>query len=147
MNDSFNFRLQRVLDYREYIKMQKAEKLAEYGAQLDREKNTLNSLLEQKTVIANEMGSKCSKGVQAGYLIQCNMYIDQLKTFIDRSIDSVSNMEKKVKEGREDLVEASRKKEVMDRLKSRHYTRFSSHLAKEQEKEVEDLVNNRKVNI
>lgn len=35
----------------------------------------------------------------------------------------------------------------MDRLRARHYERFAYHLSKEQEKQLEDLVNNRRSTI
>jgi len=146
MSEGFNFRLQSVLDYREHIKKQKAEELAEYRRQLEQEKNALSGLVNVKTNIINEMDSKCSEGIQAGYLVECNKYIEQLNRFIDRHKENLSDMEKKVDECCQNAVEASRNKETIEKLKVRHYKKFAYHLSTEQEKEVEDLVNNRKTN-
>ena len=66
MNDNFSFRLQRVLDYREYVKNQKAEELARYRALLDRERDTLNGLQVKKNTVAHamdEMQQGCQRGV------------------------------------------------------------------------------------
>lgn len=147
MNDNFSFRLQRVLDYREYVKNQKAEELARYRALLDRERDTLNGLQVKKNTVAHAMDEKCSEGVSVEYLAQCSRYMDRLKNFIDRQNENVSEMEKKVEECRDGLTEASKEKEMLDRLRTRHYQRFAYHLSREQEKQVEDLVNNRKVNL
>jgi flagellar FliJ protein len=147
MNSGFNFRLQRVLDYREHLKKQKAGELTEYISHLEQEKNALSCLADTKNSLVDDMDSKCNEGIQVGYLVQCNKYIDQLNRFIDKQRENVSDIEKRVEECRENVVEASRNKEVIERLKARHYGRFSYHLSMEQEKEVEDLVNNRNISL
>ena len=144
MNDRFNFRLQRVLDYRQYVKDKKCEELAKYREMLELEKKTLHGLQNQKKTVASEMDEKCSEGVKVEYLVQCSRYMSRLKDFIDRQMANVSDMERKVEICRDQLIDASKKKEMMDRLKARHYERFVYHLSKEQEKQLEDLVNNRR---
>jgi flagellar FliJ protein len=147
MNDRFDFKLQRVLDYREYVKDKKCEELAKYREMLELEKNTLHRLQDQKRTVAGEMDEKCSEGVTAAYLVQCSRYMNRLKDFIDRQTANVSDIEKQVEICRDQLIDASKKKEMMDRLRARHYERFAYHLSKEQEKQLEDLVNNRRSTI
>lgn len=144
MNDRFNFRLQRVLDYREYVKDKKSEELAKYREMLELEKNTLHGLQNQKKTVASEMDEKCSEGVKVAYLVQCSRYMNRLKDFIERQMANVSDMERKVEICRDQLIDASKKKEMMERLRVRHYERFAYHLSREQEKQLEDLVNNRR---
>lgn len=56
MNDRFNFKLQRVLDYREYVKDKKCEELAKYREMLELEKNTLHRLqIRKKRLLAKWM--------------------------------------------------------------------------------------------
>jgi flagellar export protein FliJ len=93
------------------------------------------------------MDEKCSEGVKVAYLVQCSRYMNRLKDFIVRQTANVSDMEKQVEICRDQLIDASKKKEMMDRLKARHYERFVYHLSKEQEKQLEDLVNNRRSTI
>lgn len=147
MNDIFNFRLQRVLDYRRHMKEEKSELLARYREQLNREKDILKDLRDQKNTSVSNMDEKYTEGVSIGHLAQYGRYMDQLKTFIDRQAENVLEMNNRVEKCRENLMEASQKKEMLDRLKKRHYERFVYHLSKEQEKHVEDLVNNRRVNL
>ncbi|MFA6669036.1 MAG: flagellar export protein FliJ [Bacillota bacterium] len=147
MNEIFSFRLQRVLDYKEHVKNLKSEELARYRVQLDEERDTLNGLQAEKNTMAGTMDEKCSEGVRVEYLAQCNRYMDRLKTFIDKQTENVSEMEKMVEECRNDLTGASKEKEMLDRLRARHYQRFAYHLSKEQEKRLDDLVNNKKVNL
>jgi flagellar FliJ protein len=147
MNESFRFRLQRVLDYREHMKAQKSEELANYRRMLELEKRILNGLQDEKKTVAQDMNAKCNEGVRVEYLVQCGRYMDRLKTFIDRQAVNVYDMEKRVDRCRDQLTDASRKKEMLDKLRARHYERFAYHLSKEQEKQVEDLVNNRKATL
>ena len=147
MNDNFHFRLQKVLDYRGYVKEQKSEELAKYREALEIERSILSSLEDRKKTFASEIDEKCSEGVRVEYLVHCSRYMDRLKDFIDRQMVNVSDMEKKVEDCRDQLTDASRKKEMLDRLRARHYERFAYHLAREQEKQVEDLVNNRRATL
>ncbi len=144
MRNNFNFKLQRVLDYRGHIKDQRAEELTEHKSRLRREIESLNALQKERDTAAYIMGEKSAEGVNVEYLAQSYRYIENLKVFINKQIDNVSVQEKEVDKCREVLIEASRDKEMLDRLKNKHYERFAYSLSKKLEKQIDDLVNNRR---
>ncbi len=147
MRDNFNFRLQRVLDYRGHVKELKIKELTEHKTRLEQEVENLNVLQEERNATAYTMDEKSSEGVNVEYLAQCYRYIEQLKDFIDKQIENVSDREKEMDKCRNELIEASRNKEMLNKLKQKHYRRFAYCLSKEQEKQIDDLVNNRRVTL
>lgn len=141
MKEKFEFRFQKILDYRETIKKQKQEELTGYMKRLEEEKERLNELIVKRQSIFNEMDSKSSSGIPAYHLIQYSKYLQSLKSFIERQKLSTDVMEKKVEYCREELVEASMDQRVMGKLKAREYDKFAYELNREREKEIDDLVN------
>ncbi len=141
MNTSFKFKLQKVLDYKELQEKQKMGEMANAMQLLQEEKKALDRLLMEKEWTFSQMNVQSSKGVQAGYLTQYNRYLESLNTFIDEQRTSLNLAENKVDRCRESLVEASVNKKIMDKLKEKYYHRFLYQINREQEKEVEDVVN------
>lgn len=141
MNEGFQFRFQKVLDYRETIKRKKTEELADYMKAFEEEKEQLNELISVRQSIFNEMDDKSVSGIPAYYLVQYSKYLESLKAFIDKQRVAASLMEEKMENCREELIEASIDKKVMDNLKTKELMRYTLEKEKEREKEVEDLVN------
>ncbi|MBA1333854.1 MAG: hypothetical protein HPY66_0247 [Firmicutes bacterium] len=141
MNERFQFRFQKVLDYRETIKKKKTEELAGYMKAFEEEKKQLNELINIRQSIFNEMDDRSGSGIPAYYLVQYSKYLESLKAFIDKQRVAASLMEKKMENCREELIEASIDKKVMDNLRTKELMKYTLEKEKEREKEVEDLVN------
>lgn len=141
MNTNFKFRLQKVLDYRETVEIRKKEEMAKALKHLEEEKRALSTLMDEKECTFFKMNDRSNKGISAGYLVQYNKYLESLNVFIDKQKANLGNAEKNVEECRGNLIKASRNKRIMYKLKDKCYDRFVYQLNRDQEKEVEDIVN------
>jgi flagellar FliJ protein len=143
MKEKFNFRFQKVLDFRIEQRKQKGIELASCLARMEEEKDELYRLLETRTGIFNRMFENRDGSIAAIDLKQYGDYLQYLQRFIDIQRKSLHQIEREVECCREELVEASTEQKAMEKLRDRYYSRFLYQLEKQRERYIEEVVNHR----
>ncbi len=132
----FVFKLQKVLDLREFEKKQAQIELGKATAQVNRIQEKLNAVASQKVNLANQM--KEAVGLKNYYACQqYTIFLDKKK---EEFLEEMAKAELVLEEKRKIFLEASTNVKVMEKLKEKKLSDWKKEKSKEEEKEVEELV-------
>lgn len=113
----FKFRLQRILDLRVAHEQSLQSELAVYLHRCQTEEERLSGLIQQLRYAKLDLIRLQSVGAQGIELQECAVYIAALEEQVARQRAVVSNAHAAVEAKRAELVEASRERKALDRLR------------------------------
>jgi len=136
----FKFKLEKLLDLRKIKEKEVQSELAYIvGIQnikkIEQEK-VKNGILQQKSDYKNKLKQKSFSGREA---IMFEQYIDISLRAIEVSEKKIEEMEPEINEIRERLIEASRERKVVEKLKEKKLEEFEAELLREMNKEADDI--------
>ncbi len=144
----FKFSLQKVLDVRCMIEDAKAIEMKKSQAEILLNKQALSvTQCEKDGIIANGKAGSVPGRVTLHSLYNRSDYVDQLSSKITDQGDMVEKSEEQAEEKRLSLVEASKHKNAIEKLKEHHEEKFRKKLNQDVSKienEVAARINSRK---
>jgi len=135
----FNFRLQRVLDFKEQIEGQKRQSLADRLGELVEEKQTLIKLMSRKEQYLKKYASLFAGKLDVPSLKTTLSYIDRVKSQIIRQARTVVNAETQVEKARIEVGDAMRDRKKYEKLRERKHSEYAFQLNREEQKELDEL--------
>ncbi|NMA87259.1 MAG: flagellar export protein FliJ [Tissierellia bacterium] len=139
---NFNFRLERVLNFKE--NMEEIKK-AEYGSarqKLNKEEDKLENFNYHKNNIKDEKDLLTAK-TKAGNLAMYNDYILDLDKKIKVQKDVVNKTELELEKAKEEMINAVQEKKTFEKLKEKEYEKYLYQIKKTEEKQLDTIVNYR----
>lgn len=134
----FKFRLQKILEHRETLENIKKGEFAKVQSELNHEIVKLKGLESERNTIARQKTSSTDTTIS-----ELQKYNDYL-FILDKQIESqglvIEKMREKVEEVREELIEATKDKKIIEKLKLRDYQEFLYEEKKEEEKANDQFV-------
>ncbi len=137
--EKFNFRLERVLEYRE--KVEDINK-AEYGKakkKLDDEIVAFDEILSHKENINFHRDNILSKAT-INDLKNYNLYLKNVKEKLANQKEVVEKAQMKVEKARNVLINSSIEKKTLENLKDRDFNDYLYNVKKEDEKIIDQIV-------
>ena len=137
MNMNKKFKLQKVLDVREIIEMEKMKNLAFSRKELELEKQRMRKLENEIRQLAFEMN-------ESGTATVCRFsgfhdYLNTLAGMLYEKRHAIFVLKKAVEEKRQDLLQASKDKKVLELLKEKTRTAFAMEENREEQKVLDEL--------
>ena len=134
MAKSFNFSLKKVLKYRIDQEDLKASDLKKSKAALRLEKNRLKHLQTKKS---NHLGEtedliNDEETISIERLKTSSDYLAQLNEKISNQDDKVEKSNQKVNQIRKELIETSKNRKILEKLREKHYTNYKEQSKKEE---------------
>lgn len=136
----FNFRLERVLNYKKTVEDLKKNQYGSVKQRLNREENKLDSFIKHKKNLLNEKDSTIVK-TRVGNLVLYNNYIKDINEKIENQKEIVSQVEKELQVKRAEMIDAIKEKKMFEKLKENEYEKYLYELKKEEEKLNDTIVN------
>ena len=136
---NFNFRLERVLNYKETVEDYKK---GEYGAaqkKLNDEENKLNHFNQYKNNLKDEKNTSAAK-TKAGNLAMYNNYINDVTKKIIKQEEMVTRTKKELEDAKEEMITAVQQKKSFEKLKENEYREHLYQLKKCEEKQTDTIV-------
>ena len=134
----FNFRLQPTLEYRKQVEERLMLEFADTKRRLDCEKETLKKLRREKADLIfrlEKMGeSKLSAACASNYLF----YLSRMKDEENHREDIICQIGKELKEKRAELVDALKKKRILEILKEKRLKEYRLSLISREQKELDE---------
>lgn len=136
----FNFRLQTVLKHRKQLEERLVLELADKKRNLYSEKETVEKLKRERAGLIfrlKKMGeSKLSAADASSYL----SYISHIKDEENHREGIICRIEKELKEKRTELVDASRKRRILEIIKEKKLEEYRLSLITREQKEIDESV-------
>jgi flagellar FliJ protein len=136
----FAFRLETLLRFRKNLEEKEQAALFQLVAMHQRESSHLEDLQRKQQEILVELGEQRSAGAGYGETTWFYLYLDRLRTELRRSAERINRLEHDIQEQKAILIEASKKKKILDSLKNRQQKAHVVSEEKEEQKTVDDLV-------
>ncbi|SHI05226.1 flagellar export protein FliJ [Sporanaerobacter acetigenes] len=137
--DKFNFKLEKVLDYKKIIETDKKGEYGKAKQKLIKEENVLEDYNRYKDNIKNERNLSIYKT----NIANLKLYNDHLLD-IDRHILEQERVVDKTKEkleiAKDELLEATKEKKTFEKLKENRYEEYLYSIKKEEEKIIDTIV-------
>jgi flagellar FliJ protein len=136
----FAFRLETLLHYRKNLEEKEQAVLFQLSSRLRRESSHLQDLQEKHQETLKELTQMRTEGASYGETSWFYLYLDRLRFEMRRSSERIRHLEQDIQEQKAVLVEASKKKKILDSLKTKEKKAFNSALDKQEQKAVDEIV-------
>jgi flagellar FliJ protein len=136
----FAFRLETLLHYRKNLEEKEQAVLFQLFSRLQRESTHLQDLQEKHQETLEELTQMRAEGAVYGETTWFYLYLDRLRFEMRRSSERIRQLEQDIQEQKAVLVEASKKKKILDSLKTKEKKAFISALDKQEQKAVDEIV-------
>ena len=135
MAKRFQFRLEKVLQYRQTIKAEKKKELMIANNELLEQERHLAEL--EEALSQNEMAAR--RPMSAGEVSLFSQYSTRLRKEIEHQKLHVERAEQVAEEARNAYIEASKDSESLEKLKDKKHAEYRVYLEKEHEKFLDEL--------
>ncbi len=136
----FAFPLETLLKYRRNLQEKEQAELFQVVARHRREQNHLEDLQKKHHEILAELAEQRSAGADYASTSWFYIYLDRLRFEMRRSAERILRLEQEVEGQKAILVEASKKKKILDSLKTRQRRTHIAAEEKEEQKLTDELV-------
>lgn len=133
----FEFKLQKVLDLREFEKKQAQIELGKATAEVNRIQDLLDAVASQRINMQNSLKENSGFEFYAKSQ-QYFIFLDQKK---EQFLEEMARAELVVEQKREIFLEASKNVKVLEKLKEKKLVEYKKESLKQEEKEREEMVN------
>ncbi len=134
MARAFHFSLQKVLDVRRHREKQRKIELSKANRKLLQEQSELDKLNIEKEAHLNIGSTNGDDTPDLNTLKVNGSYLRQLSEQISAQRTEVKKTEKKTEERREELIEAVKKKKIVEKLRERKMEDYRQDLVKQEQK-------------
>jgi flagellar FliJ protein len=135
----YKFKLQRVLDFKETKEWLAQESLAEATREHISAQDALAEMEEHKAKLLSDIGEAEDGSVDLRQLELCLDYLDFLLERIENKTEEVAGLAEVVEERRAELIEASREKETIVKVKERDFGKYVTLMRALEQKLIDDL--------
>jgi flagellar FliJ protein len=134
----FNFKLQKLLDLRQYREREAEIALGHAIGELTRIENEIKTIALQK----NEASAlRFKTGNTASEIRYAELYILRLDRAVDKLMEEAAKAELKVSEARDVYLEASKEKKIIEKLKEKKEKEYKKFVLSEEDKAIDEINN------
>ncbi len=139
--EKFNFKLEKVLDYKKGIESNKKNEYGKAKQKLNSDEDVLNSYNNFKENVARERNM--STRINIGDLKLYNNFLKEINNRINKQEEQVHKSKCKVEIAKSELIEATKEKKMFEKLKEYKHDEYLYSIKKEEEKIIDTIVSYR----
>lgn len=136
---TFNFKLEKILDYKRTVEDYKKGRYGSLKRRLHNEEEKLDVYNRHKADMELEMNRSITK-TKAGNLAMYNNYINDMSRRIAEQKRIVNKAKKELEAARNEMVAAIQEKKTFEKLKEKEHKEYLYRLKKIEEKQIDALV-------
>ncbi len=135
----FRFRLQPVLDTRIAFEEKLLREFSEKKRDLEKGISILDALKKERHSWIRDMQEMMNREVTAYDIGMHSAYINYLKGRVEYQQMAVDELSKKMEEKREELLEAVKKRKIMENLKERQFVEYEENIEMLERKALDEI--------
>ncbi len=136
----FKFKFQSILDIKIQIEDSLKNELGKAVQRLEHEKELLRNLEGERDGNIDEFNSRSSKGIRVEKIREYTAYLSYLKDVIRGQKENINVAQGNVDKYREQLIEALQEREMLDKLKEKHYQEYQREQLKKEQQVNDEVV-------
>jgi flagellar FliJ protein len=135
----FQFDLESVLNYRVRVEEQCQLALAEAAKRLQHAMDVLEGVQKEKNDLIRYLVKMQESALTSDVIARHFIFIEFLKSKEEKQEAIISDLHEEVSSKRRDLLEAAKKRKVMEALREKKMTAYVSEMAAKERKELDDF--------
>jgi len=135
----FIFKMQSVLDYRKHMEGKILDVFSEIKRELEREKEHLKKIMQAKEDNVARLRKMSNETVRAEDIARSVSYIEQLRQDEKKQRIVIDNIKNKLEDKRKELVEAVKKRKVMEKLKENYLREYEEEFLALEQKNSDEI--------
>ena len=139
----YNFNLESVLRHRKLVEENLQKELAILRLSLVDEREKLRNFKESRSKFLEELKRKQEEGTTISDVFLYLPFIEQLSKDIEKQKKNVLELENDVEQKRQDLVEATKKKKTLEKLKDKGLKAYKQEMTKDEQEFMNEVAVNR----
>ena len=139
----YNFNLESVLNHRKLVEENLQKELAILRLSLVDEREKLGKYKESRSKFLEELKRKQEEGTTISDVFLYLPFIEQLSKDIEKQKKNVLELENDVEQKRLDLVEATKKKKTLEKLKEKGLKAYKEEITKNEQEFLNEVAVNR----
>ena len=139
----YNFNLESVLTHRKLVEENLQKELAVLRLSLVDEMVKLRNYKESRSKFLEELKQKQEEGITISDVFLYLSFIEQLSKDIEKQKKNVLELENDVEQKRQDLVEATKKKKTLEKLKDKGLKAYKQEMTKDEQEFMNEVAVNR----
>ncbi|SHD77013.1 flagellar export protein FliJ [Schnuerera ultunensis] len=136
---NFNFKLEKVLNYKRTIEDLKKNQYGVVQQRLNSEESKLDDFNRYKKNLLDEKNSTATK-TKVGNLAMYSTYIEDVNTRIKEQAEVVTEIQKELEEKKEEMITAVQEKKIFEKLKENEYEKHLYEIKKREEKQNDAII-------
>ncbi len=136
----FSFNLETLLRHRQYLEAKERHELSRLYFTYQSELNQRQTLERKYLETLAELARKRQGDLDHREMSWFYLYMDRLRLELEQSAQRILQLEKQIQKQQAVMLEASKKRKVVDALKARRYRRHVAEADREEQKGVDELV-------
>lgn len=136
----FKFRLQKILEHRETLENVKKGEFGKVQNKLKLENEKLTELKNTKQAVAAKKEEISKTSITMNELQKYNNYLMDLSEKMQLQTKTIEQVKQEVEEVRKELIETTKDKKIIEKLKTRDYEEFLYEEKIKEEKENDQFV-------
>ncbi len=139
---NFNFRFEKVLNYKKTIEDYKKNQYGIVQKKLMTEEDKLAKINQNIENIKDEKNLSITN-TNVGNLVMYNNYINDLSKKLNLQKQIVKKTKEDAEKAKEEMIIAVKEKKIFEKLKEQGYKEYVYHLQKNEEKQVDSIISYR----
>lgn len=136
---SYNFRLEKVLNYKEDIESFKKIEFGNINLKLNKEEEKLSNYnLNKERLVTKKKESINS--ISIGHLKLYNDYLYDISSNIENQEQVIDEIKVELKKAKDELLIAMQERKSFEKLKEKDHNEFLSEVKKKEEKVVDEII-------
>ncbi len=136
----FSFRLETLLRHRRNLEEKERNELFRLASLLHRECEQLERLQGKNHATLLELAGKKIANAEHAEIGWFYAYLDRLRYEMEQCRKSIAKLNKEIEDQKLLVIEASRRRKVLDTLKTRKHREYSALVEKDEQKAVDEIV-------
>lgn len=135
----YNFRLEKVLNYKENIESFKKTEFGNINLKLNKEEEILFNYNLNKEKLVNKK-KESMNNTNIGNLKLYNDYLIDISANIENQEQVIDKIKEDLKKAKEELLVAMQERKSFEKLKENNYNEFLSETKKKEEKVIDEII-------
>ncbi len=136
----FVFRLETLLQHRINIEDKERDKFSRMRAELRVEMNHKDTLCARQAETLSELLMTKSSGSDCQEIGLYYRFLDRLAYEVKKSSQKIAELEQRIEKQKQVMIEASRKKQVIENLKKKRHREYNVALEREDQINIDEIV-------
>lgn len=134
----YQFNLQPLLNHQRFLEEQHQKQLAEIRLQLDEQNAILEQMIQKEAKMTAHLKEKQSETLSSDDLIIYRHYFDRLREEVARQRDITRKTERCFRVKQEELMEAVKKREMLEKLKEKGLSAYQEKLLRKEQADLNE---------